>query len=348
LASIGSGKLCTFSASVKVGSGRCADREAPRISERASVACVAVGDHQNERFDPDGIVHLASILLFKKLIMCTSRNLSARTNPVIFGQSNIHQLALDAVVLHVMASLPHAKGALRPVIASSVAVEGDPIDSWDEYNLAIAATVSRKSKDPRCRVGAVIVRDHLVLSTGFNGLARDVHDDPVVLNDANEKLKMICHAEENAIYNAARLGVRLQGATIYVTKFPCLGCCNAIVQAGIARIYTHDDRFWDDDQADADHSRKRSLLRQSGIEIDAPYHHAYATKRVVVTKTAPVTQAPANDQADTQEARSTKRVSKRTVSKTEARRKSRKTENERLPLPAVWSVPQASKGDSTK
>jgi dCMP deaminase len=91
------------------------------------------------------------------------------------------------------------------------------------------------------------------------------------LADAEEKLKVICHAEANAIYNAARIGVALRGASIFVTKFPCLSCCNAIIQAGIARIYTHDKKYWNDDPLDGDNRHKRVVLKQSGIRIDAPF-----------------------------------------------------------------------------
>lgn len=150
------------------------------------------------------------------------------------------------------------------------------IEDWDEYFLWLAEAVARKSKDPRCRVGAVIVSaDNILLSTGFNGLARKIHDDEALLSDASEKLKVICHAEANAIFNAARTGVKVEGASIYVTKFPCLNCCNAIIQAGISRIHTHDNRFWDDDPLDRDHRHKRAVLRQSGLRVEAPFHPEY-------------------------------------------------------------------------
>jgi len=151
------------------------------------------------------------------------------------------------------------------------------VDNWDEYFLYMAAAASIKSKDSRCRVGAVIASpSNVVLSTGFNGLARGVYDDEHILENPDEKLKVICHAEQNAILNAARVGVALEGASIFVTKFPCLTCCNAIIQAGITRIYTHDERFWDDDPFDGDHSRKKSILRQAHVKVDAPYHPQYA------------------------------------------------------------------------
>jgi deoxycytidylate deaminase len=112
--------------------------------------------------------------------------------------------------------------------------------------------------------------DKLVVSTGFNGLARHISDDAALLADTEEKLRLICHAEANAIFNAARMGVALSGCSIYVNKFPCLACCNAIVQAGITRLYTHDHRYWDDDPGDPDHSRKKYILHQAGVQVVAP------------------------------------------------------------------------------
>jgi len=148
------------------------------------------------------------------------------------------------------------------------------IKNWHEYFIAIANTVAQKSKDPRCQVGAIIVSpERLILSTGFNGFARGVYDDEGLLGEVDEKLKWICHAEVNAILNAAKLGIALKGSIIYVTKFPCFACCNNIVQAGIKKIYTLDDRYWDDDPADDDrHSRKKALINQAKVDVEAPFH----------------------------------------------------------------------------
>jgi len=165
---------------------------------------------------------------------------------------------------------------------------GDPagyIEDWDEYFLQLAMTVSRKSKDPNCRVGAVIVSpDKIVRATGFNGLARGVFDSESLLTDVEEKLKWICHAEINAIFNAVRTGISVVGCMIFVNKFPCFACCNAIAQAGIKRICTQDHRYWDDDPADGDHTRKPDLLKQAGIEVVAPFHPAFAPLRSLMDK----------------------------------------------------------------
>lgn len=158
-------------------------------------------------------------------------------------------------------------------------------DDWDNYFHRIAEAVSQKSKDPKSRVGAVIVSpDRLILSTGFNGLARGLVDDNELLNNVDEKLKWICHAEMNAIFNAARIGVGLAGCRVYVNKFPCLTCLNAILQAGITDIYTLDHKYWSNDPIDEDHSRKRSLLLQSGIRVHAPNHPEFTGGTVTVER----------------------------------------------------------------
>jgi dCMP deaminase len=167
------------------------------------------------------------------------------------------------------------------------------VDNWDEYFLYMASVASVKSKDPNCQVGAVIAsKDNVILSTGFNGLARGVHDDKETLQDGDEKLKVICHAEANAILNAARVGARVEGATIYVSKFPCVSCCNAIIQAGVKRIYTHDPEFWKHDPFDKDHSRKKRILHEAHIEVDAPYHPTFRPQaQITVPKRKPEQQA---------------------------------------------------------
>lgn len=144
--------------------------------------------------------------------------------------------------------------------------------------MAMAVAASKKSKDPRCKVGAVVVRDNTIATTGFNGFARDVIDSMDLLANVDEKLRWMCHAEFNAILNAARNGVALLGTRIYVTKFPCFSCCNAIIQAGIESIYTLDTKFWDDDPVDGDHSRKKAALAQARIGVVAPNHVFYSPK----------------------------------------------------------------------
>jgi len=186
--------------------------------------------------------------------------------------------------------MPNAKPAsntnepkLQPQISDLIIPEY--VDSWDKYFSYMAAAVSIKSKDEKCRVGAVIVSpNNVVLSTGFNGLARGVYDDKHILQKKNEKLRVVCHAEQNAILNAARIGVSVEGATVYVTKFPCLACCNAIIQAGIVRIYTHDKWYWNGDPFDKNHSRKRSIIRQTHLKVDAPFHPEHSPQEQITVE----------------------------------------------------------------
>jgi dCMP deaminase len=158
------------------------------------------------------------------------------------------------------------------------------VDNWDDYFYNLAKAASIKSKDHHCPVGAVIVSsDNVVLSTGFNGLPRKVYDDPSIIENRDEKLKVVLHAEQNAILNAARVGVAVEGATIYVTKFPCLACCNAIAQVGITKIFTLDHEYWKHDPFEPlpedNHWRKKSVLRQTHIKVMAPNHPDYMTRK---------------------------------------------------------------------
>lgn len=144
-------------------------------------------------------------------------------------------------------------------------------ESWDEFYLKMARLISSRSRDPKSPVGAVIVSDdNQVLSTGYNGLARGVLDINERLEDRDEKLRWICHAESNAIINAARRGIALRGASIYVTKFPCVGCASAIVQAGIVRVLTNDDATWKNDPNGDDGARSIRVLAEAGVKLHAP------------------------------------------------------------------------------
>jgi dCMP deaminase len=146
---------------------------------------------------------------------------------------------------------------------------------WNDYFLGIADAVSQKSKDKKCPVGAVLVRDKLVIATGFNGMVRGVPDDPRILEDDDqkaEKLQWICHAEQNVISNAARLGACCVGAAIYVTKFPCFQCLQNIIQSGITTISTNDTAFWRNDPIDPSGDGKRYVIQESRdtLTIEAP------------------------------------------------------------------------------
>ena len=111
------------------------------------------------------------------------------------------------------------------------------MNKWDERFSRIAREVSTWSKDPRTKIGAVAVRDKLILSTGVNGLPSGMDDSNEILDNRELKNQFIVHAEANCIYNAAQNGVSLKGSTMYVYGLPvCSECAKALIQSGVSRI----------------------------------------------------------------------------------------------------------------
>lgn len=109
--------------------------------------------------------------------------------------------------------------------------------NWTEFWFSACEFFARKSKDTSTKIGVVIVGEgQTLLSQGWNGFPRGVNDKVSCRHDRPEKYKWTEHAERNAIYNAAREGIRLKGSTIYAPLFACPDCSRAIVQAGIKRI----------------------------------------------------------------------------------------------------------------
>ncbi len=102
----------------------------------------------------------------------------------------------------------------------------------------LAVQVATRSTCPRKHVGAVIVRDKTILSTGYNGSIRGApHCDEVGCLMENGHCIRTVHAEANALVQAARNGVRLEGGDIYVTASPCFNCFKLIANAGLQTIY---------------------------------------------------------------------------------------------------------------
>src|SRR5882724_12470051 len=108
---------------------------------------------------------------------------------------------------------------------------------WDSYFMQIAQVVATRATCDRKHVGALLVRDKTILSTGYNGSIRGLpHCDDVGHMMENGHCVATVHAEANAIIQAARNGVRIDGATIYTTASPCWGCFKMIANAGCVRI----------------------------------------------------------------------------------------------------------------
>lgn len=110
--------------------------------------------------------------------------------------------------------------------------------SWDTYFMQIAKLVSSRSTCDRKHVGAVIVKDKRIVSTGYNGSPAGLpHCDDVghVLKDIDGRKSCVAtlHAESNAIDDAGR---RAKGATLYTTVIPCFDCAKRIINAGISKV----------------------------------------------------------------------------------------------------------------
>jgi len=122
--------------------------------------------------------------------------------------------------------------------------------SWDEYFLELAKVVATRATCDRRHVGAVIVRDRTVLATGYNGSIRGLpHCDEVGHLMENGHCVRTVHAEANAIAQAAKNGVGIDGASIYITASPCWVCFRLIANAGLSRIafgeFYRDERIFE-------------------------------------------------------------------------------------------------------
>ena len=115
--------------------------------------------------------------------------------------------------------------------------------NWDEYFMCLAILTSTRSPCSRLHVGCVLVKDKRVISMGYNGFPTGEKHTSVIQTDANGKPHEMAtiHAEQNAICYGANTGVSLNGATAYITHYPCLNCAKLLLSCGIKTIIYHDD-----------------------------------------------------------------------------------------------------------
>ena len=132
--------------------------------------------------------------------------------------------------------------------------------SWDEYFMAQSHLLSLRSTCSRLSVGATIVKDKRIIAGGYNGSIKgDEHCIDVGCKVVEGHCVRTIHAEINAILQCSKFGVGTEGATIYVTHFPCLNCTKSIIQAGIKEIcYANDYR---------NNEYAQELLERSGVVV---------------------------------------------------------------------------------
>lgn len=131
------------------------------------------------------------------------------------------------------------------------------MNKFDQSYLEMARVWATNSYCKRRQVGALIVKDKMIISDGYNGTPSGFEN---VCEDENNKTKAyVLHAEANAITKVAKSGNSSEGATLYVTASPCIECAKLIVQSGIKRVvYTDDYRLEDGIE----------LLKRAGIEVE--------------------------------------------------------------------------------
>ena len=139
--------------------------------------------------------------------------------------------------------------------------------SWNQYFASIARMVATRSTCLRRHVGAVLVKEKRILSTGYNGAPAGLkhcievgclREKDSIPSGTRHELCRALHAEQNAIVQAAYHGISIAGSTLYCTNKPCVICSKMLINAGIKRIFFDDG--YDDDLSDA-------ILDEAKIEI---------------------------------------------------------------------------------
>ena len=148
---------------------------------------------------------------------------------------------------------------------------------WNQWFLQGVYWIASKSKDPKTKIGAIIVKDNRIISTGYNGIPHGVNDDIAWRHERPEKYKWFEHGERNAIYSAAKYGISTENAVLYTNAMPCADCARGVIQAGIKEVYVH-KQFTDltesivRDQWKGHHIATASMLNEAGVgffEVDA-------------------------------------------------------------------------------
>ncbi|MBO4447398.1 MAG: dCMP deaminase family protein [Bacteroidales bacterium] len=131
------------------------------------------------------------------------------------------------------------------------------MNKFDDKYMCMASIWAQNSYCKRRQVGALIVKDRMIISDGYNGTPSGFEN---VCEDENGVTKpYVLHAEANAISKVAKSGNSSEGATLYVTASPCMECSKLIIQAGIKRV-VYKDEYRITDGID--------ILRRAGIEVE--------------------------------------------------------------------------------
>lgn len=143
------------------------------------------------------------------------------------------------------------------------------LTKWDNKFISLASFVKGWSKDKSTQTSAVIIdpENNSILSIGYNGFPRGVDDKPVERYERPLKYKYTEHAERNAIYNAARNGIRLKDTVMYLEWYPCCDCARAIIQSGISEVFCGKPNF-NDERWGEDFKITKVLFEESGVIVN--------------------------------------------------------------------------------
>jgi dCMP deaminase len=157
---------------------------------------------------------------------------------------------------------------------SSVVIDNkEPhIPSFDELFMRHVYLIGSKSKDRSTQIGAVLVSDGGVISEGYNGICRKVTDTVIERNISPEKYHWFEHGERNAIYNAARKGIKTIGSIMFTNYTPCTDCARGIIQAGVQEVVFHKQwgEVWDTvkkEKWSGHDDRTTIMFNEAGIPI---------------------------------------------------------------------------------
>ena len=142
--------------------------------------------------------------------------------------------------------------------------------NWNDYFINIAEQVKLKSKDKNTQIGVVIVgKDNEIVSTGYNSFPRGIDDNVDERQEKPEKYFWFEHAERNAIYNAARIGVSTLDTTMYMTcGISCADCARAIINSGIFKIVLRSGKGATNPKWQESAERSNQMFKEAGIVIE--------------------------------------------------------------------------------
>ena len=107
---------------------------------------------------------------------------------------------------------------------------------WDTYFMEITHIIAKRSNCLRRQVGAILVKDHRIITTGYNGAPAGMAHCSDLGGCTRERMGRALHAEQNAVIQAAIMGVSIAGATLYCTHSPCSLCARILIGVGIERV----------------------------------------------------------------------------------------------------------------